>query len=26
VESFCEKLKAFQRDTQDPWLHKWIYE
>jgi N-sulfoglucosamine sulfohydrolase len=26
VEGFCEKLKAFQRETKDPWLHKWIYE
>jgi N-sulfoglucosamine sulfohydrolase len=26
VESFCEKIKAFQRETDDPWLHKWIYE
>jgi N-sulfoglucosamine sulfohydrolase len=26
VDGFCEKLKTFQRDTRDPWLHKWIYE
>lgn len=26
VASFCEKLKAFQKDTNDPWLHKWTYE
>ena len=26
VEVFCEKLKAFQQDTEDPWLHKWTYE
>ena len=26
VEGFCEKLKTFQRETKDPWLHKWIYE
>ncbi|NOY81072.1 MAG: sulfatase [Kiritimatiellaeota bacterium] len=23
---FVEKLKAFQRETNDPWLHKWTYE
>jgi N-sulfoglucosamine sulfohydrolase len=26
VEDFCRKLQAFQRDTNDPWLHKWEYE
>ncbi|HRU04720.1 MAG TPA: sulfatase [Candidatus Brocadiia bacterium] len=26
VESFCAKLKQFQKDTNDPWLHKWEYE
>ena len=26
VEVFCEKLKRFQEDTGDPWLHKWEYE
>lgn len=26
VLSFIEKLKAFQERTNDPWLHKWIYE
>jgi N-sulfoglucosamine sulfohydrolase len=26
VEDFCQKLQAFQRDTNDPWLHKWEYE
>jgi N-sulfoglucosamine sulfohydrolase len=26
VESFCEKLRTFQQKTEDPWLHKWIYE
>ena len=26
VEGFCEKLRAFQRETRDPWLHKWDYE
>ena len=26
VESFKEKLKTFQADTSDPWLHKWEYE
>ena len=26
VASFCEKLRRFQKDTGDPWLHKWIYE
>jgi len=26
VEAYCEKLKAFQQETRDPWLHKWEYE
>lgn len=26
VESFCTKLKAFQKETDDPWFHKWEYE
>ena len=26
VRSFSEKLKSFQEDTGDPWLHKWTYE
>jgi N-sulfoglucosamine sulfohydrolase len=26
VDSFVEKLKAFQKRTDDPWLHKWTYE
>jgi N-sulfoglucosamine sulfohydrolase len=26
VASFCDKIKRFQEDTHDPWLHKWIYE
>lgn len=26
VDDFCTKLKAFQRETKDPWLHKWEYE
>jgi len=26
VDSFCEKLKTFQRETHDPWWHKWEYE
>lgn len=26
VEGFKEKLKAFQENTDDPWLHKWEYE
>jgi N-sulfoglucosamine sulfohydrolase len=26
VEDLCEQIRQFQRDTQDPWLHKWIYE
>ena len=26
VDEFCQKLKAFQQETKDPWLHKWDYE
>ena len=26
VNGFCEKLKKFQKDTADQWLHKWVYE
>lgn len=26
VEVYCEKLKAFQAETKDPWIHKWEYE
>ena len=26
VSAFIEKLKKFQEETDDPWLHKWIYE
>ncbi len=26
VDKFCMKLRAFQEDTKDPWLHKWEYE
>jgi len=26
VDSFCQKLKRFQEETRDPWLHKWTYE
>jgi N-sulfoglucosamine sulfohydrolase len=26
VEDFCEDLREFQRQTDDPWLHKWEYE
>lgn len=26
VEEFTEKIKAFQRETNDPWYHKWTYE
>jgi len=26
VADFCDKIKRFQRDTKDPWLHKWVYE
>lgn len=26
VDEFCVKLKEFQRETKDPWIHKWEYE
>jgi len=26
VADFCAKLRAFQEETNDPWLHKWEYE
>ncbi len=26
VRIFCGKLKTFQKETNDPWLHKWEYE
>lgn len=26
VGEYCEKIKRFQRETRDPWLHKWEYE
>jgi N-sulfoglucosamine sulfohydrolase len=26
VENFCDKLKAFQQQTSDPWRSKWQYE
>lgn len=26
VGEFCSKLKSFQKETKDPWLHKWDYE
>jgi len=26
VDEFCTKLKRFQRETNDPWIHKWEYE
>jgi N-sulfoglucosamine sulfohydrolase len=26
VEDFSAKIQAFQRATQDPWVHKWVYE
>ncbi len=26
VDEFSTKLRKFQEDTNDPWLHKWIYE
>ncbi|MFA7232286.1 MAG: sulfatase [Victivallaceae bacterium] len=26
VESFKNKIKKFQQDTNDPWFHKWEYE
>ncbi len=26
VAEFCARLKRFQAETKDPWLHKWEYE
>ena len=26
VDRFCIRLKAFQEETKDPWIHKWEYE
>jgi N-sulfoglucosamine sulfohydrolase len=26
VSGLCAKLRRFQEDTSDPWLHKWEYE
>ncbi len=26
MKAFAQKLKAFQEETEDPWLHKWTYE
>ena len=26
VDEFCRKLRTFQTQTGDPWLHKWEYE
>ncbi|HHW10425.1 MAG TPA: sulfatase [Firmicutes bacterium] len=26
VAEFCAKLQQFQKETKDPWLHKWEYE
>jgi N-sulfoglucosamine sulfohydrolase len=26
VADFSAKLKAFQKCTNDPWIHKWEYE
>lgn len=26
VAGFVDKLQRFQRETDDPWLHKWTYE
>jgi N-sulfoglucosamine sulfohydrolase len=26
VDIFVDKLKTFQEETRDPWIHKWIYE
>jgi len=26
VDDFCEKIRIFQKETKDPWLHKWEYE
>ena len=22
----CAKIRQFQEDAQDPWIHKWVYE
>jgi N-sulfoglucosamine sulfohydrolase len=26
VQAFADKVRRFQEQTQDPWLHKWTYE
>jgi hypothetical protein len=26
IAEFSEKLKKFQENTSEPWLHQWIYE
>jgi N-sulfoglucosamine sulfohydrolase len=26
VDEFCQKIRRFQEQTADPWMHKWIYE
>jgi N-sulfoglucosamine sulfohydrolase len=26
VAGFCQRLRAFQEHTNDPWVHKWEYE
>ena len=26
IDSFCAKIRQFQRETEDPWIHKWTYE
>ena len=26
VAGFCARIRQFQEDTRDPWLHKWEYE
>jgi N-sulfoglucosamine sulfohydrolase len=26
IDEFCRKLRDFQQQTRDPWLHKWEYE
>jgi N-sulfoglucosamine sulfohydrolase len=26
VEQFCDKIRKFQEETGDPWIHKWEYE
>lgn len=26
VAEFCQRLRAFQEHTRDPWVHKWDYE